>query len=38
MWKCEKCNEEIDDIFASCWNCSDANMIEKELEKEAEEY
>jgi len=29
MWICEKCNEEIEDNFDSCWNCADAKMIEK---------
>ena len=34
MWVCKKCNEDIDDNFDSCWNCTDATMIEKEVEKE----
>ncbi len=21
MWKCQKCNEEIEDTFDACWNC-----------------
>ena len=33
MWTCKKCNEEIDDNFDSCWNCTNATMIEKEVEE-----
>ena len=36
MWTCKKCNEEIDDNFDSCWNCTNATMIEKEVEESVE--
>ncbi len=35
MWKCKKCNEEVDDNFDVCWNCgsdkkgSDISFIDK---------
>ncbi len=25
MWKCEKCNEIIEDNFEVCWNCGNSN-------------
>ncbi len=30
-WKCKNCNEEVDEIFELCWNCSagrDGNLEE----------
>ena len=26
MWTCKKCNEEIEDSFDSCWNCSSDDL------------
>ena len=28
MWRCKKCNEEIEDNFDSCWNCTKESDIE----------
>jgi len=31
MWKCERCGEEIEDQFKTCWKCA-----EQEAEPEAQ--
>ena len=28
MWNCKKCNEEIEDSFDVCWNCSSDDISE----------
>jgi hypothetical protein len=33
MWKCERCGEEIEDQFKSCWKCADQ---EADLESKAQ--
>ncbi len=35
MWKCEKCGEEIEDQFDSCWKCTPVR-VEPEAEDPAE--
>jgi len=35
MWKCEKCGEEIEDQFDSCWKCTPVR-VEPETEDPAE--
>ena len=34
MWICEKCEEENEDSFDSCWKCSDDTAILEEIEKD----
>jgi hypothetical protein len=33
MWICKKCNEEIEDNFDSCWNCTKESDIVEEYVK-----
>lgn len=41
MWKCSKCNSEVDDEFEICWNCSaekgSSSSFNPEVEKVASE-
>lgn len=37
MWICKKCNEELEDEFDSCWNCSDISEEELVLDNLKEE-
>jgi len=40
MWICEKCNEELEDNFDTCWKCYDGSERQKEdleVEKKVEE-
>lgn len=30
MWICKKCNEEIEDTFDTCWNCSESSEWKEE--------
>jgi hypothetical protein len=42
MWKCNKCNNEVEDQFEICWNCSHDKsgniVINKKYEKEINVY
>lgn len=42
MWKCKKCNEEVEEQFEICWNCSHDKsgniVINKTDEKEINVY
>ncbi|MBT7815831.1 MAG: hypothetical protein HN566_03720 [Polaribacter sp.] len=33
MWICEKCNEEIEDNFDSCWNCIKESDVKEEIDR-----
>jgi len=35
MWICEKCNEENEDSFESCWKCFPGSDLEKKQIEEA---
>jgi hypothetical protein len=35
MWKCKKCNEELEDTFDSCWKCTKEPDIIKKSNKES---
>ena len=33
MWTCEKCKEEIEDNFDSCWNCIKESDVKEEMDR-----
>jgi len=33
MWTCEKCKEEIEDNFDSCWNCIKESDVKEEIDR-----
>ena len=37
MWICKKCNEEIEDSFDACWNCTTIIEVEESLSKKEKE-